>query len=87
MAQTTQTFSVTVQDRPPPLIITSPPPPPAGQVGTIYTHQFTAAGGVPPYTWSVVSGPGAINPSSGLFSWNPANAGQVQITVAVTDSE
>lgn len=44
-----------------------------------YTYQMTAAGGIQPYTWSIVSGAPAgspamtINSSTGLISWTPSN--------------
>lgn len=86
MAEAIQRFTVTVIGVP--LSITSPDPPSEGHVGVMYQHQFTAAGGVEPYTWSIVSGPAGavINPATGLFTWTPATPGAVVIDVKVTDS-
>ena len=47
------------------------------------TFTFSAAGGVAPYTYSIVSGGGTMNSSSGLFT-SPSTAGSV--IVRVTDS-
>ncbi len=47
------------------------------------TQQFTAAGGLGGYTFSVVSGGGSIDPSTGLYT-APASASTV--VVRVTDS-
>ena len=38
------------------LRITTEPPLPAGYVGQPYSAQLAAAGGVPPYTWSIAAG-------------------------------
>lgn len=57
----------------------------AGSVSTISavdTLSFSGSAGVSPYTYSVFSGPGSINSSSGLYT--AASAGSV--TVRVTDS-
>ena len=57
-----------------------------------FTHQFTAAGSQPPYTWSnltLVNSPGVANPAtmdeSGLFTWDRqgAPAGLYQWKAAV----
>lgn len=47
------------------------------------TTTFTAAGGVSPYTYSILSGSGTLNSSTGAFT-APAAAGSV--SVRVTDS-
>lgn len=47
------------------------------------TNVFSASGGVSPYTYSIVSGGGSINSSSGLFT---APAGSGNVTVRVTDA-
>jgi hypothetical protein len=46
--QATQQFTATIN---PPLQITSTMP--AGTVGVPYSHDLTAQGGAPPYTWSI----------------------------------
>jgi len=45
------------------------------------TNTFSAAGGVPPYTFSIQSGGGTINASSGLYT-APLSAGSAVIRVA-----
>lgn len=52
---------------------------PASDVITVVdTKTFTSSGGVSPYTYSVTSGMGSINASSGLYT--PAGAGTIIIT-------
>jgi len=46
------------------------------------TQSYSATGGVSPYSYSILSGPGSINSSTGLYT--AASAGSV--TVRVTDS-
>ncbi len=48
------------------------------------TIQFSASGGVPPYTFSILSGVGSINSSSGLYT-APATPGTTY--VLVTDKQ
>ena len=59
-------------------------------VGTLYQQTLTAAGGKPPYTWSVVSGalpPGlSLNASAGVISGTPTSTGQYPFRLSVTDS-
>jgi large repetitive protein len=62
-----------------------------GKVGLPYTAQLAAAGGTRPFVnWKVVSGslpPGLnLDPSSGLISGTPTQAGTFNITVTVDDS-
>jgi hypothetical protein len=57
--------------------------------GAIYATSLVAAGGTPPYTWSVASGslPGGLAlASSGALSGSPALAGQYSFLVQVKDS-
>ena len=59
-------------------------------MGVAYSYQELAAGGAPPYTWSIISGslpPGlSIGPSTGLISGTPTTQGTSSFTVKVTDS-
>ena len=63
---------------------------PSATVGVNYTQQLTAAGGRPPYVWSVVSGslpPGInLNPD-GVLSGIPKLTGVFSFVVRVTDSK
>lgn len=67
---------------------------PNAQVGAAYSQTLTAAGGVPPYTWSVSSGTivasqlpaGLTLSSSGVLSGTPLAAGSSSFTVRVADS-
>jgi len=75
---------------PPPLMITTTTLPNAYWV-LPYRATLAATGGVPPYTWSVVSGhlpPGyQLNASTGVISGNTPLSGTFSFTAQVTDSE
>ncbi len=73
------------------LAITTTSPLPSGQQGVAYTATFTATGGSPGYTWSLVNGstlpPGlTLSASTGVLSGVPATDGNFSFTVRVTDS-
>jgi hypothetical protein len=62
---------------------------PETEVGQPYSAQLSAAGGVPPYTWTAVSGlpPGlSLGTGTGVVSGVPASEGEYSIKVEVTDS-
>jgi hypothetical protein len=63
---------------------------PAGTVGTAYSGTLSAAGGTPPYTWSVTRGdlpPGLhLDRATGVISGKPKQAGTKKFTITVTDS-
>jgi Putative Ig domain len=71
------------------LAIIAPLPGP-GQVGTSYTFQASAQGGVPPYTWAAINNtsppPGLTLSSSGVLSGTPTTAGNDTFDLQVTDS-
>lgn len=62
----------------------------SGQVGVSYSSSLTAGGGVPPYTFSIISGslpPGlTLNSSTGLISGKPTQASTFSFTAKVVDS-
>src|SRR5205807_84729 len=83
-----QAFSLTINP-PLPLVVNTPSgccsP---GTVGTPYSVQFFAVGGVQPYTWALVAGqfpPGLSLAKNGLLSGTPTTAGTFTFTVQVTD--
>jgi hypothetical protein len=63
---------------------------PNGTEGTAYSGPLSAAGGTPPYSWSIASGslpPGlTLNPGTGEITGTPTASGVFGFTVAVTDS-
>jgi len=74
----------------PSLAITAPSTLPAGAAGRAYSYELSAAGGKPPYQWSV-RGPGlppglSLDETSGVLSGAPTRSGQFTFTVVVTDS-
>jgi hypothetical protein len=61
---------------------------PNATVGTPYGATLTATGGLPPYTWSIISGslpPGLVLDSSGNITGTPTVAGTYNFTVQVVD--
>jgi hypothetical protein len=71
--------------------IATPSSLPAATVGGTYNEALVAAGGVPPYTWSLTTDsalPEGINlASTGTLSGSPVSAGSATFTVRVTDSQ
>lgn len=64
---------------------------PNGTQGVGYSATLGAAGGTPPYTWSLAAGtlPDGLNvdPNSGIISGTPTSAGNSQFTIQVADSQ
>jgi putative Ig domain-containing protein/matrixin len=58
--------------------------------GTVFRYQLAAAGGTPPYLWSVTAGtlPAglSLNSNTGLIAGTPAAAGSSSLKVQVSDS-
>ena len=94
-----RTFAATQSAAPAP-----PPPPgppaqplavqtsalPNAAIGVAYSTTLSAAGGVGPYTWSVVSGdvpPGLAVSSAGAVAGTPTSQGQWTFAVQVADSK
>jgi hypothetical protein len=63
----------------------------AGQQGLAYNQQLAAAGGKPPYTWSIATGalPAglALNVTNGAISGTPSVSGTFNVTIAVNDAD
>ena len=87
---TEQQFSLAIHTPlPPPLIITTGSNLPSGELGNAYSVMLEATGGVPPYTWSLVSGalPGGLMLNSGgLISGTPTGEGAFQFSARVADN-
>lgn len=85
-AQKALTFTVTL---PPVEIVTSTLP--AAIKGVGFNQQLSAAGGKPPYTWSVTAGalPGGLSlaAATGIISGTPGAAGSFNFTVTATDAD
>lgn len=61
----------------------------AGTIGIPYSQPFSAAGGKPPYTWSVASGNTGgltLDPSTGNLQGTPQSTGTFTFVVRVADS-
>src|SRR6185436_4373081 len=87
-AQTTATANFSLTIAPPLLTITTVPPLFDGTVGVAYTQTFSASGGVPPYTWSVLAGSTGdltLDPNTGELKGVPQNPGTLSFTVQVVD--
>ncbi len=89
-APVSQSFTVN-----PALSITTPSPLPTGVVGTAYSQTLQAAGGIGPYTWSLISGSSnlaplglSFNPTTATVSGStPVAGGPASFTVQVSDSD
>ncbi len=61
-----------------------------GQVGVAYSSALVATGGVPPYTFSIITGslPAGLtlNPSTGAITGTPTTSGTFNFTAQVVDS-
>jgi hypothetical protein len=64
---------------------------PASTVGVAYNEPLVAAGGVPPYTWSLTADSalpeGITLASTGVITGTPVSGGSATFTVQVTDSQ
>lgn len=62
-----------------------------GWLGVPYSQTLTASGGVPPYSWSIISGslpPGlSLNSNTGAILGTPTAEGTFSFTVRVADSD
>jgi hypothetical protein len=72
----------------PPVAITTTAPLFTGTTGTLYAQTFTAAGGKPPYTWTVASGDTGgltLDAASGSLQGTPQSPGTFNFVLQVTD--
>ena len=83
----TGSFTITIDPTPALQVTTSSLP--NGTQGIFYTNPLAASGGVPPYSWSLTSGPlpaGLTLSGTGVISGTPTASGSFPITVKVTDT-
>ena len=88
-AQHTAVGALSITVNPAPLTITTVPPLFSGIVGIAYSQSFSASGGRPPYTWSILSGGVTgltLDPTSGTLQGTPQTAGTFSLTVQAADS-
>ncbi len=87
-ATATGMFTITINPTPPLQVTTSSLP--AGTQGVHYSNSLAATGGVPPYSWSLTSGPlpqGMTLSGTGVISGTPTgSSGSFPITAQVTDT-
>lgn len=86
---TIQPLSITIAAAPAVLTITTSATLPTGMVGVAYSTTLAAAGGTPPYIWSITSGslPAGLGlSSSGVISGTPTTDGTATFSGTVTDS-
>jgi hypothetical protein len=89
----TQTFTLTINAAPVAVSITTTSPLTGATLGTSYSVNVTANGGVTPYTWTLATGsnlPPGLTLTSGTpsatISGTPTATGTFQFTLKVTDS-
>jgi hypothetical protein len=83
-ATATSNFSIVVN----PALAVSSTSLPGGTVGTPYTTNLSATGGVTPYSWTISAGtlPGGLTLSGSTISGTPGVAGTYNFTVKATDA-
>ena len=85
-----QTFALTI--KPAPLSISTVAPLFTGVIGSLYSQPFSAAGGTPPYTWTMTPAtavPGlsfTSSPTQGVLAGTPTTAGTFSFTIQVADN-
>lgn len=87
-SQATATRSLSMRIEPSPVAITTVSPLFTGTVGVAYAQTFSAAGGTPPYRWTLSGNAGGLtlDASSGTLQGTPANPGTFSFVVQVTDA-
>lgn len=84
---TTKNQTLTINLVPPPAVTTTSLA--AGQVGTAYSASLSASNGVPPFTWSVISGalPAGLSISGSAIAGTPTASGTFSVTVQAKDAD
>jgi large repetitive protein len=87
--QTTNPVSFDIQILPAPLAIISTSPLPRGIRTLAYAVNLGASGGIPPYSWDLVTGsfpPGITLTPAGALTGTPTQVGNFSFTVQVNDN-
>ena len=82
-----QTFTLTIGAAP--IAVATPASLPSGSTGTAYSQTLAATGGVPPYTWSIISGAlpsGLTLSSAGVIAGTPTVIGNYAFAAQAQDS-
>ena len=86
----TRSLSLTVSAAAASAVLEIISPLPSGRLGSLYNQTIAAAGGTPPYAWSVVNGalPAGIllSPTAGGLSGTPTVRGSSTFSVVLTDA-
>ena len=86
-ATASRTFALTITASA--LTVTTVPPLFTGTAGVAYAQTFSAAGGTPPYRWSISSGDAGgltLDSASGTLQGTPQKVGTFSFTVQVADN-
>jgi large repetitive protein len=86
-ATASRTFALTIAA--PALTITTVAPLFTGTAGVAYAQTFSAAGGTPPYRWSISSGDAGgltLDAASGTLQGTPQRVGTFSFTIQVADN-
>jgi hypothetical protein len=88
-SRSSATGTVTLTINPAPLTITTVSPIFNATAGVAYAQTFRAAGGTPPYAWSIASGGTGdltLDAATGTLQGTPQTTGTLSFTVQVTDA-
>jgi large repetitive protein len=83
-ATTSRSYAITISA---PALVISTATLPNGTVGTAYSAQVNATGGIPPYSWAFTGlPPGVAANAAGTITGTPAQGGSFTVSARVSDS-